>query len=175
MVVGVNGVAVTSSSELTRNVAQAEAGDTLRLDVIRDGKRQRIDIRSGVRPSEKELAAVGGDNDDDNPATPDAPTAQRPVVLGMDLAPLDAALRQRYSIPASVRGVVVTSVRGDSDAGEKGLRAGDVIVSASNKQASTAADVAAAVDAAKRAERPSVLLGVSRGGRTLYVPIKIAD
>ena len=87
----------------------------------------------------------------------------------------DAALRQRYSIPASVRGVVVTSVRADSDAGEKGLRAGDVIVSASNKQASTAAEVASAVEAAKRAERPSVLLGVSRGGRTLYVPIKIAD
>jgi serine protease Do len=33
--------------------------------------------------------------------------------------------------------------------------------------------VAAAVDTAKKAGRPSVLLGVSRGGRTLYVPIKI--
>ncbi|HEX5775228.1 MAG TPA: Do family serine endopeptidase [Caulobacteraceae bacterium] len=175
VVVGINGVPVTSSSELTRNVALAQAGDVLRLDVIRDGKRQRIDIRSGVRPSEKELAAVGAGNDDDNPATPDAPSVQRPVVLGMGLAPLDAALRQRYSIPASVRGAVVTSVRAESDAGEKGLRAGDVIVSATNKAVSTAADVAAAVDAAKRADRPSVLLGVSRGGRTLYVPIKIAD
>jgi serine protease Do len=173
VVVAINGVPVTSSSELTRNVAQAQAGDVLRLEVFRDGKKRTIDVRSGVRPSEKELAASAGGDDDGGPATPDAPSVQRPIVLGMGLAPIDDTLRRRYSIPASVRGAVITSVRTDSDAGEKGLRAGDVIVSASNRATATAADVAAAVDAAKRANRPSVLLGVSRSGRTLYVPIKI--
>ena len=94
----------------------------------------------------------------------------------MGLAPLDEALRRRYQIPATVRaGAVVTSVQTASDAGEKGLRAGDVIVSASNRNVTSASDVASAVDAARKADRPSVLLGVSRSGRTLYVPIKIAD
>ena len=176
VVVGINGKPVTSSSELTRNVAQAQAGDNLRLDVIRDGKRIAINVRSGLRPSEKELAQSANDNDDENPTTPDGPSVQRPVVIGMGLAPLDETLRRRYQIPATVRGgAVITSVRSDSDAGEKGLRAGDVIVSAANRNVSSASDVAAAVDAAKKANRPSVLLGVSRSGRTLYVPIKIAD
>lgn len=176
VVVGINGKPVTTSSELTRNVASAQSGDLLRLDVIRDGKKMNIDIRSGVRPSEKELAQSGGDDEDGDQGAPDAPSVQRPVVIGMGLAPLDEALRRRYSIPASVRsGAVITSVRADSDAGEKGLRAGDVVVSASNRAVNSASDLASAVDAAKKANRASVLLGVSRSGRTLYVPIKIAD
>jgi serine protease Do len=175
VVVSVNGQPVTTSTEMTRKVGQARAGDNLRLEVYRDGKRQLIDVRSGTRPSEKELAASVGDGDNDNaPVNPDGPAVQRPVVIGMGLAPLDDGLRRRYSIPATVRGVVITSVRTDSDAGEKGLRAGDVITSAANRPVTTASEVAAAVDAAKRAGRPSILLGVSRGGqRTLYIPIKI--
>ncbi|HYG25703.1 MAG TPA: Do family serine endopeptidase [Caulobacteraceae bacterium] len=174
IVFSINGTPVTSSSELTRQVAQAQAGDVLRLEVFRDGKRQTIDVRSGTRPSEKELAEQTTDDDDSgNQGQPDGPTVQRPIVLGMGLAPMDEALRRRYNIPAPVRGVVVTSVRADSDAGEKGLRAGDVIESVSNRAVSNAAEVSAQVEAARRANRPSVLVGVSRGGRTLYVPIKI--
>jgi len=174
IVLGVNGAPVTSSSELTRAVANTRPGDLLRLDVVRGGKRQTVDIHAGVRPSEKELAATNDNGDEeDGSGSPSAPAAKAPVVLGMGLIPLDAAARARYSIPANVSGVAITGVRADADAADKGLRAGDVIVSASGVAARTASDVAAAVDAAKRAGRPSILLGVSRGGRTLYVPIKI--
>ena len=52
---------------------------------------------------------------------------------------------------------------GSSDAAEKGLRRGDLIISV-NRQAVTApAQVAAAVDTARRAGRTSVLLLVKRG------------
>lgn len=174
VVLAVNGVAVTSSTELTRQVAMASAGGLLQLEIFRNGKRQTIDVRSGVRPSEKELQASANDNGDPGSAAPDG--VQRPVVIGMGLAPLDEALRRRYSIPASVRtGAVITSVRADSDAGEKGLRPGDVVVIASGQPVNSASDVSGAVEAAKRAERPSVLLGVSRGGRTLYIALKIAE
>jgi serine protease Do len=174
IVLGVNGAAVTSSSELTRAVAGAQPGDLLRMDVVRGGKRQTVDIHAGVRPSEKELAATNDNGDEeDGSGAPNAPSAKAPVVLGMGLVPLDGAMRSRYNIPANVSGVVITSVRTDADAADKGLRAGDVIVSATGSATRTASDVAAAVDTAKKAGRPSVLLGVSRGGRTLYVPIKI--
>jgi serine protease Do len=175
IVLGVNGAPVTSSSELTRAVANTRPGDLLQMDVVRGGKHQTIDIHAGVRPSEKELAATNDNGDEeDGSGAPGAPAAKAPVVLGMGLTPLDGAARARYSIPANVNGVVITSVRAEADAADKGLRAGDVIVSASGVATRTASDVAGAVDAAKRAGRPSVLLGVSRGGRTLYVPIKIA-
>ncbi len=46
VVIAINGVSVKTSSELTREVAKAKPGDALRLDVIHDGKRKVIEVRS---------------------------------------------------------------------------------------------------------------------------------
>ncbi len=94
----------------------------------------------------------------------------------MQLAPLNADTRGQYNIPDSVKaGVVIQSVKGSSDAGDKGLQRGDVIVQAGDKEVASATDVAAAVDAWKRAGRTSIPLAVRRGGQTTaFVPIKIA-
>ena len=175
VVTAVNGRNVTSSSEMTREVARARAGDILHLSIIRQGRRQTIDIRSGTRPSERELAAglngqpqvPGGPG----PATP--PPAAAPTTLGLTLAPLDAAARRQFSIGADVSGVLIDRVAADSDAAEKGLRRGDVIVRAGDRPATNAAAVAAAVAEQRRAGRASIALLVHRAGRTLYVPVKI--
>lgn len=174
IVTSVNGKAVRSSSELTRQVARAGAGDVLRLDVIRDGRRRTVEVRSGVRPSERELAA--NDNTPGGPRAPGAPgpEAPRPPVLGMSLSPLDEATRNRLNLPAEVRGALVDSVDQSSDAGTKGLRRGDVITRANDRTVASAADLAAVVDAAKKAGRTSVLVGVYRSGRTSFLPLKVS-
>lgn len=172
IVTAVNGNPVTSSTALTREVAKAPPGGTLKLDVLRDGKKQVVSIQSGVRPSVKELAEL---NSPDAPATPKgaaAPVvpAQRPVVLGMALAPIDAATKSRLNVD---QGVLVETVRADSDAAEQGVRRGAVIISVNTRKVATAADVAAAVDAARKAGRPTVLMGFAVGGSTQFVPVKI--
>jgi serine protease Do len=173
VVVSINGASIKTSTELTREVAKAKPGDTLRLDVIREGKHRPVEIRSGIRPSEKELASndntPGGDRS--NPVTP---PAQHPSVLGMSLGPLDEATRRRLNAPADLKGVLVESVEQTSDAGQKGLRRGDVIVQAGGRPAASAADVAAAVDGAKKAGRAGVLIGVVRQGRTIFLPLKVS-
>jgi serine protease Do len=175
IVTSVNGVGVRSSSELTREVAKARAGDTLRLDVLRAGKRRVVEVRSGVRPTERELAA-NDDQADPNARTPDsaAPQAQRPVVLGLALAPLDEAARRRLNLDPALNGVLVTSVDQSSDAAQRGLRKDDLVVQAGGEPVTTAAEFSAVVTAAKKAGRPSVLVGVHRGGRTSFLPLKIS-
>ncbi|HEX7887127.1 MAG TPA: Do family serine endopeptidase [Phenylobacterium sp.] len=175
VVVAVNGVAVKSSSDLTRQVARVRAGENLRLDVIRDGKRRTVDVRSGVRPSERELAA----NDNSagpggRPGAPGSTPSTRAPVLGMSLAPLDDTTRNRLNLPAEVRGALVENVDQSSDAGTKGLRRGDVITLANGRAVAQPTDFAAIVDAAKKAGRASVLVGVYRNGRTAFLPIKVA-
>ncbi|HWA60237.1 MAG TPA: Do family serine endopeptidase [Caulobacteraceae bacterium] len=175
VVVAVNGHAVGTSAEMTREVAKAHAGDTLHLDVYRNGHERTVDVRSGTRPSEAQLAQNGsgdGDDNDDGGGADKAPAAHAQV-LGMSLTPLDPAARRQYSIGDAVRGVLVDGVRGSSDAGEKGLRRGDVIVRAGDKDVASASDVAAAVAEWKKAGRTAIPLGVNRQGRTLFVPIKI--
>jgi serine protease Do len=174
VIVSVNGATVKTSTELTREVAKAQAGDLLKLDVIRDGKHRPIEIRSGIRPSEKDLASNDNSPNGVDRSNPTAPPAPHPTVLGMALGPLDEATRRRLNAPAELHGVLVETIDANSDAGQKGLHRGDVIVQAGGKPVMSAADVAAAVDVAKKAGRANVLLGVFRQGRTTFLPIKIS-
>jgi serine protease Do len=175
IVLSVNGVRVKSSAELTRQVAAAAPGDLLRLQVIRDGKPRTVDIRSGVRPSEAQLAAgpAGSGGAGPGPARP-APAAGQ-AILGMMVSPLDDAARRRTGLPADVRGLVISGVERNSDAASKGLQANDVIMRAGDRTLAMPSDLTAVVDQARKAGRPSVLVAVWRGGRTIFLPVKIAD
>jgi serine protease Do len=174
IVVGINGQSVKSSSDLTRRVAQGRPGDALRLDVVRDGRRQVVEVRSGTRPSERELASNDNTPGSRTPGAPGSATPQAAPILGLALTPLDEASRRQLSLPAEVRGALVASVEANSDAAEKGLRRGDVIVRAGDRAVTGAADVAAVVEATRRANRTSVLVGVYRSGRTSFLPLKLS-
>jgi serine protease Do len=94
--------------------------------------------------------------------------------LGMSLVPLTDAGRQQYRLEDEVNGVLVTEVDPNSDAAEKGFSAGDVIVSVSNRQVRTRADITRAVAEAKAAGRDSVLLLVADGqAGERFVAVKI--
>jgi serine protease Do len=175
VVTTVNGVKVTTSSELTRQVARAAPGDTLHLDVIRDEAHRTVDIKSGTRPAEKSLASAGGDNDDGDQggATPDKPATPKAVVLGLSVIPIDPAARQRFQLPDEVHGIVIDGLQGDSDAADKGLARGDAITSINNKPVNTPAEAMAIIDAAKKAGRAQVLLGFVHAGRSGFLPVKI--
>ncbi len=76
----------------------------------------------------------------------------------MTVTPITAALRQRYSIPEDMQGVVVTAVAPRSEAGKMRMPVGTVIQRANNRVVRTEADLKAAVDAARAAGRPGVFL-----------------
>jgi serine protease Do len=175
IVLSVNGVRVKSSSELTRQVASAAPGDLLRLQVIRDGKPRTVDIRSGVRPSESQLAAGPGGSGGTGPGPARPAPAAGQAILGMMVSPLDDAARRRTGLPADVRGLIIGGVERNSDAAAKGLQANDVIMRAGDRTLAMPSDLAAVVDQARKAGRPSVLVSVWRGGRTIFLPVKIAD
>ena len=174
VVLAVNGVPVKSNIEMTREVAKSQAGDTIHLDVYREGKERTVNIVSGTRPSEQQLALNGQSPDEEGGGAPAHP-AIGPALLGMQVAPLNADTRGQYNIPDTVKGgVVVQSVKGTSDAGDKGVQKGDVIVQAGDHEIASAGDLAAAVAEWKHAGRTSIPIAVRRGGQMLgFVPIKI--
>jgi serine protease Do len=59
--------------------------------------------------------------------------------------------------------VIITAIDPSSSAAEKGLQRGDLIVSINNQPVTTPAQVIAAIDAARKAGRSSVLMLVKRG------------
>jgi serine protease Do len=108
--------------------------------------------------------------------TKDEP-AEKPVTqkaLGLDLATLSKDLRTRYKIKDSVKGVVITGVDGTSDAADKRLSAGDVIVEVAQEAVANAADIKKRVDQLKKDGKKSVLLLVANGdGELRFVALSV--
>ncbi len=172
VVLEVNGHAVKDSTDLTRQVASSHTGDTLNLTILRAGKQVQVAVKSGVRPSESDLAKQQNQQqNDETPGASGAPAA-KPDALGLSVTPLDDAARKRYGLPSDVNGAVIDGVIAGSDAGKKGVRRGDVIVRAGDRAVAGPADVVAAIDAAKKAGRTSMLVFIFRDGRQLGVPLK---
>jgi serine protease Do len=173
VVLSVNGHPVKDSTDLTRQVAASHSGDTLSLVVMRAGSQKTIVVKSGVRPSEADLARSQGQDPNEKGQTPETPPSARPNAIGLALGPLDEAARRRYGLSAEVRGAVVENVASGSDAAKKGLKRGDVLVRAGDHAIASPQDAVAAIDAARKAGRTSVLVFIYRDGRQLGVPIKI--
>ena len=90
------------------------------------------------------------------------------------MAPLDDAARRRIKVEANVRGLVIASIDPSSDAAQKGLQRDDILIRAGDREMVASSDLTAVVDAAKKAGRQSVLVGIYRGGRTLFLPLKVS-
>ncbi|OWK30639.1 putative periplasmic serine endoprotease DegP-like precursor [Sphingomonas mucosissima] len=163
VVTRVNGTQVTPDTTLSYLVANVPPGQQARLDVIRDGRPTTVTVTTTVRPAEEQLAQQLGEDDsfgEDSETT--TPTPGGANGIGVTVQPLTPAIARQVGVDSTVQGVVVSAVDASSDAGQK-LRRGDVIVSVNSAPTRTAADVARAVQAAKAAGRPQVLLSVVRG------------
>jgi serine protease Do len=166
VILSFNGDRIENSRDLTQRVGATAIGANSRVEILRNGQRRTLNMRLGERPSEQQLAAA-------NPApnaTPEPEEEQQQggvaqSSLGVSVRPLTAEDRTRFNLRANENGLVITAVEPTSDAAQKGIRPGDVIMQAGGRAIRTAAELTAAVDAARRANRPLLLQVNSRGGR----------
>ncbi|HEX8842145.1 MAG TPA: Do family serine endopeptidase [Sphingomicrobium sp.] len=163
VILKVNGQQVTPDQTVSYLIANTQVGARIPLEIVRAGKRGTVTIQVGERPTEEQLAALsgGGQGTQGTDNTPPAIAPQK--ALGLSLAPLTPDLARAANLPATARGVIITAVDPNSDASEQGLQRGDLVVSVNNQPVTTPAQVIAAVDAARKAGRSSVLLLVKRG------------
>jgi serine protease Do len=162
VIVKVNGQQVTPDQTVSYLVANTQVGSRVPLEIVRAGKHATVYVTVAERPTEDQLAKIaGGDNSPttDNSTAPTAPQK----ALGLSLAPLTPQLGRAANLPATARGVIVTTVDPNGDAADQGLQRGDLIVSVNNQAVTSPAQVIAAVETARKAGRSSVLLLVKRG------------
>jgi len=161
VIISVNGREVTPDDTVSYMIANTPVGSRVPVQLIRNGRRMTVNVTVEQRPTEEELARQLGTGDegtgqDNQPTTPAGQT------LGLTLQPITPQIARALNLPAGSRGVVVTGVDSNTDAGQK-LQRGDVILSVNRQAVATPAQVAAAVEAARRSGRSSVLLLVKRG------------
>ncbi|HEV7370868.1 DegQ family serine endoprotease [Arenibaculum sp.] len=151
---------------LSRAVAATEVGTEREVVVLRDGERQTLDVEIARLQSETEMAAAE-----------DAPAQENGVEgpLGLELSELTPELRRQYGIEDGTEGVVVTGVERDSVAAEQGFQPGDVIRRIGGEKIETPDEVSAQIDAAREADRNSVLVLRERQGNALFAALPLAE
>jgi serine protease Do len=168
VVVKFDGKDVKDPKDLSRIVADTTVGKEVDVVVIRKGNEEIHKVTLGRLEDTDKVQQAN--------AKPNEP-AEKPVTqkaLGLDLASLSKDLRTKYKIKDSVKGVIVTGVDTASDAAEKRLSAGDVIVEVAQEAVSSAADIKNRVEKLKKDGKKSVLLLVSNGdGELRFVALGV--
>ena len=91
------------------------------------------------------------------------------------MSPITPELSEKYKIEEETKGVVITEVKKGSEAEERRLRPGDIIVEVSQKPVSLPADVVAQVEKATEKGRKVVLLLVDKDGDPRFIPLRIKE
>src|ERR1700682_6459730 len=169
VVVKFDGKDIKEPKDLSRVVADTAVGKEVDVVIIRKGAEETRKVTLGrLEDGDKAVQAS---------AKTQAEPAEKPVTqkaLGLDLATLSKDLRTRYKIKDSVKGVIITNVHGTSDAAEKRLSAGEVIVEVAQEAVSNAADVKKRVDQLKKDGKKSILLLVANAdGELRFVALSV--
>ncbi len=181
VVITVNNRPVTPDEPLAYIVSNTPVGTRVPIELIREGRRVTVNATIGERPSEEELARQAGvEQEQEVTETPEdqQTTSQRSAreSLGVTVQTLTPEIARSLRLTdINTRGVVVASVNPSSDAGAKGLRQGDVILTIDRRPTRTPEEAATAVQAARAANRNSVLLLIRRGNTPpLYIGVELS-
>jgi serine protease Do len=136
-----DGKDVASDDELIRGIAARAPGTAVDFGVLRDGRQFSTTVKLAERPSRSAAAASGT-----TPVTPTRATDE--MLLGLTVRELDAAAFNRYALPASTRGVLITRVEPLSAASEAGIQRGEVLLELNRKAVTSVADYRRAASAA---------------------------
>ncbi len=158
VVVKFDGKDVKDPKDLSRVVADTAVGKEVEVVIIRKGVEETRKVTLG-RLEDTDKAQQAAAKAKEEPA--EKPVTQK--ALGLDLATLSKDLRSKYKIKDTVKGVIITGVDSTSDAADKRLSAGDVIVEVAQEAVSNAADVKKRVDQLKKDGKKSILLMVANG------------
>jgi serine protease Do len=170
IVITYDGKAINEDRYLTRYVADTPIGKSVKIDLLRDGKKQTVNV---VIARLDEHTAVARTST--SPDTPDTPQpGSRNVsgrIMGMTLAEMNGEMRRRFSIEPDVKGLVVTSVDSGSDASGK-VQPGDVVVEMAFEPVETIGEAQALAMRAERRPGAAVLLYINRNGDMTFRSVK---
>jgi serine protease Do len=159
VILSIDGTSIKDSRELAQRIGTMSPGSPVRLNVIRDGSQQTINVTLAQMPNQQQAqAGSGSEQQDTSPSTPR---------LGLSLAPAGAP-------GAGNQGVVVTAVDPNGPAAEQGIKAGDVITNVGGTSVSTPGDVQKQLGELRKAGKHSVLMRVKSGDATHYVALPLA-
>ena len=167
VIISFDGVEVEDTRGLVTAVGNADVGKVVRVIIFRDGKTKTIKVTLGRREAAEKEKLV--------PVTKAPEKIKETEKFGMKLLTINSESRIQLNLPEDLEGVAVLDVSETSDAFEKGLRAGDVIVEAGRTKIVDVNDISKIFENAIEAGRKSILLLVLRGDNSRFVGLSLSE
>lgn len=172
VIIEFNNNEVADTRELLRLVAAAPIEQTVPVIVWRNGEEVTLNPTLGQR-EKIDLASL-------RPIQEGAPEGEaetqiaRLDTLGIEIAPLNQSEADKFGVEAAGEGVLISSVDSASDAAEKGIQPGDIVLEVNQNEVASVGDMEREVQTALEAGRSSVLLKIQRGDRRIFVAVRFA-
>lgn len=147
-----NGQPVIRSSDLPPLVGRVRAGESVPVEIWRDGRQQQIEVEVGLLPDERSVASSLQRNQD---------------VAGMTVENVPSDLRQEWDIDG---GVLITGIN-SRNVQAAGIRVGDVITQVAGTAINSVTDFRRLVSDLEGSGRVPVLL--VRDGNPTFVSLRL--
>ncbi len=167
VILSFNNSPIKDVKSLTRTVADSPIGEEVPVLINRAGAEQTLQIKLGRRETDEAATPVPAA---DKKAPAEAPSAE---VMGLTLVPVDDKVIKDLGLDATATGLAVTHVQASSEAADKGVAPGDVIVEAGQQKVLKLSDLQDRVTEAKDAGRKSILLLIRRSGDPRFVALSV--
>ncbi len=141
------------SRDLPRIVGNTAVGKDVEVLIMRKGKEVTRTVKLGRLEDGEKLAKAS--------TQPNAGEVDKPVVkkaLGIEMSSITEELRKRFNIKENVKGVVVTRVEPNTQAADKRIAMGDVILEVQQEPVTNPDALTRRIDALKKEGRKSALL-----------------
>ncbi|MGJ8528457.1 Do family serine endopeptidase [Maritalea sp.] len=155
IILRVQGEKIDDARDLARIIAQFSPETEVELTIWRDAQRKKISVKLATLTEEQALAPPP----EEVPADPMEP---KETATGLVLVPNEEG-----------DGLVVVDIMEESNAADKGLAPGDVILQANSMPVNSVADFEDAINEVVSAERTTMLVKVVRDGNTRFIGLPI--
>lgn len=124
---------VVGEDDLMHEIAAREPGASARLGVLRDGRAIEVLVKLSERPGREESP---------RPLAGDRAAAGDAGLVGLSVRDLDASAFNRYQLPASTRGVLITRVEPVGGAADAEITRGSVLLEINRQPIQSTAEYA---------------------------------
>ncbi len=169
VIISFDNKSVTEMRRLPRMVAEAGINRSVPLNVWRDGKEVPLKVMIGEMKEEEDMADDGADTTKPEKAEPAAKTTEVPE-LDAKFAVITPEARRTFELNDNAKGILVIALGDDSPLIDKGLRPGDLVVEADQKELKDPKDLAQ-IAKDKSASKKPILLLIDRQGDLRFVGV----
>ncbi len=167
VILELNGQKIKEMKSLPRIVAEHDINAVVPVKYWRDGKEHTVKVTIGELEKAEEEGLIQTAE-----TSPDG-AGQKIDSVGFELKELDDAARNEFQIDRSVEGVLISRIEPGTEASQKGLSVGSVIVEINQQPVTSPSEVAEIIQKAAQNNRKSVLLLVNENGSARFVAVKL--